>query len=171
MGNSDNSEMRGITSALGPGILWRDYMKTVVGALPVTWYERPPGIVDRQVCVNGGKLGGNGSGELPGPFCPGFRWTEHYVEGTEPKTDDRNFYTSCGIRLVAPFADWQRDYNAWAAGAVSGRFSYNGRFSWRICGFAPAASPSASPDGSPGASPRPSNTPKPTPTPRPSRRP
>ena len=25
MGNSDNSEMRGISSALGPGVLWRDY--------------------------------------------------------------------------------------------------------------------------------------------------
>src|SRR5438132_3337772 len=26
MGNSDNSDMRGISSALGPGVLWRDYM-------------------------------------------------------------------------------------------------------------------------------------------------
>jgi hypothetical protein len=142
-------------------------MKTVVGGLPVTWYERPPGIVDREVCVNPSKMGGNGSGEIPGPFCP-FRMPEKFVEGTEPKTDDRNFYTSCGIRLVAPFSDWQDDYNKWAANAVSGRHSYN-RFSWRICGFAPAPSPS--PSGSPGASPRPNNTPKPTSTPRPSRRP
>src|SRR5512132_2945628 len=45
MGNSDNSEMSGISSALGPGVLWRDYMRTVVGALPVTWYPEPDGIV------------------------------------------------------------------------------------------------------------------------------
>src|SRR6266851_359137 len=52
MGNSDNSEMRGISSALGPGVLWRDYMKTVVGALPPDEFKRPAGIVDKVVCVN-----------------------------------------------------------------------------------------------------------------------
>jgi membrane peptidoglycan carboxypeptidase len=171
MGNSNNTEMRGISSALGPGILWRDYMKTVVGSLPPDWYPRPEGIVDKVVCVNPVKTGGNGSGLLPGPSCP-FRMTEHFVQGTEPTTDDRNFYTSCGIQLRAPFADWQSYYNAWASRAVSGAHSY-GRFSWRICGFAPAP-PSASPSGSPGSTPppggqntpRPANTPKPTETPR-----
>jgi membrane peptidoglycan carboxypeptidase len=175
MGNSNNTEMRGISSALGPGILWRDYMKTVVGGLPADdWYPRPEGIVDKVVCVNPAHRGGNGSGLLPGPNCP-FRMTEHFVQGTEPKTDDRNFYTSCGINLRAPFSDWQADYNRWASGAVSGAYSYSGRFSWRICGFAPkpSESPSASPSGPPGAqnTPNPANTPKPTNTPRPSRRP
>ncbi len=163
MGNSDNSEMRGITSAMAPGVLWRDYMKKVMAGLPVEWYPRPDGIVDRVVCVNPSLYGGNGSGELPGPYCPaGFRMTEHYVAGTEPKKNDADFYTSCGIRLVAPFPDWQDDYNAWASGAVSGKYSY-GRFSWQICGFAPkpSPSPSASPGG-PGTSP----TPAPPPTKR-----
>ena len=173
MGNSDNSEMHGISSALGPGILWRDYMKTVVGQLPPDWYPRPDGIVDKTVCVNPSKLGGNGSGLLPGPYCPGYRWTEHYVQGTEPTTDDRNFYTSCGINLRAPFADWQADYNKWASGAVSGAYSYNGRFSWRICGFAPR--PIGSPSASPGASGSPSSPPDrtnpPQPTPKPTKRP
>src|SRR6266508_6742279 len=83
MGNSDNSEMRGISSALGPGILWRDYMKTVVASLPPDWYPRPDGIVDKVVCVNPSKYGGNGSGLLPGPYCPStYRWTEQYVQGT-----------------------------------------------------------------------------------------
>jgi len=167
MGNSDNSEMRGISSALGPGVLWRDYMKTVVGDLPVTWYERPAGIVDRVVCVNPSLVGGNGSGMLPGPYCPGYRFTEHYVEGTEPKANDADFYMSCGIRLVAPFSDWQPYYNAWATGAVSGTYSY-GRFTWNICGFTPQPSESPSANPSP---PRPTVTPRPTPTPRPTRRP
>jgi len=52
MGNSNNEEMRGISSALGPGILWRDYMKTVVGGLPPDPFPRPAGIVDKVVCVN-----------------------------------------------------------------------------------------------------------------------
>jgi hypothetical protein len=156
---------------MGPGVLWRDYMKTVVGGLPVTWYDRPEGIVDKVVCVNPLVTGGNGSGELPGPNCPGsFKWTEHFVAGTEPKNDDRNFYSSCGIRLVAPFADWQGAYNAWAQGAVSGRFSY-GRFFWTICGFVPR--PSESPSPSPGASapPGPTIPPFPTQPPRPTKRP
>src|SRR2546428_4017456 len=174
MGNSDNSEMRGISSALGPGVLWRDYMKTVVGSLPPDWYPRPDGIVDKTVCVNPVLLGGNGSGLLPGPNCPGtFKFTEHFVQGTEPTTDDRNFYTSCGIRLVAPFADWQGAYNARASGAVSGRFSY-GRFFWTICGFVPKPSESPSPSpggptGPPNATqpPFPTQPPRPTPTRKP----
>ncbi len=169
MGNSDNSEMRGISSALGPGVLWRDYMKTVVGGLPPTWYDKPAGIVDRVVCVNPSLTGGNGSGMLPGPFCPGYRFTEHYVEGTEPRANDADFYTSCGIRLVAPFPDWQPYYNTWAAGAVSGQYSY-GRFNWTICGFEPK--PSASPSGIPfpSATPPPPRT-TPPPTPRPTKKP
>src|SRR5438270_2382290 len=165
MGNSDNSEMRGITSAMGPGVLWRDYMKTVVGGLPPDWYPRPKGIVDRVVCVNPSLYGGNGSGELPGPWCPaGFRFTEKYVEGTEPKTDDRDFYTSCGIQLRVPFPDWQPFYERWAAGAVAGSFSY-GRFSWTICGF---AKPSVSPAPTPTTFRFPTS--RPTATPRPRRR-
>ncbi|HKW77942.1 MAG TPA: transglycosylase domain-containing protein [Candidatus Limnocylindria bacterium] len=164
MGNSDNSEMRGITSAMGPGVLWRDYMKTVVGGLPPDWYPRPSGIVDRVVCVNPGPYGGNGSGDLPGPNCPAsFRITEHYVEGTEPRKNDSDFYASCGIMLRAPFGDWQRDYNTWAQGAVDGKFSY-GRFTWTICGIEPKPSGSPSPGPSP-TGPRP----VPTPTPRPRR--
>ena len=179
MGNSDNSEMRGISSALGPGVLWRDYMKTVVGGLPVTWYDKPAGIVDRVVCVNPSLMGGNGSGMLPGPSCPAsFRFTEHYVEGTEPKSNDADFYTGCGIRLVAPFSDWQPYYNSWAAGAVSGAYSY-GRFSWNICGFAPKAT--ARPSDPPGVgvppgatSPPGGRTPIPTqapPAPKPTKKP
>ena len=165
MGNSDNSEMRGISSALGPGVLWRDYMKTVVGGLPVTWYPKPDGVVTVTVCTNPSLLGGNGSGDLPGPNCPsGFRRAENFVKGTEPKKNDADFYTSCGINLRAPFVDWQKDYNAWATGAVDGKYSY-GRFSWKICGF--EAKPSESPSASPGASGQPGTTPRPQPTPAP----
>ena len=169
MGNSDNSEMHGISSALGPGILWRDYMKTVVGGLPATWYDKPAGIVDRVVCVNPTLLGGNGSGVLPGPNCPSsYRFTEHYVEGTEPKTNDADFYQACGIRLIAPFVDWQPYFNSWAAGAVSGTYSY-GRFSWNICGFTPK--PSESPSPNPFATPPVGRTPIPTQPPKPTKRP
>ncbi len=169
MGNSDNSQMFGISSALGPGVLWRDYMKTVINQLPPDWYPKPAGIVDRTVCVNPSLYGGNGSGELPGPNCPaGFRFTEHYVEGTEPRKTDADFYTSCGINLRAPFADWQKDYNTWATGAVEGKFGY-GRFTWTICGF--DAKPSGSPSGAPTPPRSPSAPPPPTPKPGPTKKP
>jgi 1A family penicillin-binding protein len=180
MGNSDNSEMRGITSAMGPGVLWRDYMKTVVGGLPVTWYPKPAGIVTATVCVNPSLMGGNGSGDLPGPGCPSnFRKTENFVEGTQPRKNDADFYVGGCINLRAPFADWQADYNRWAVGAVSGSYSY-GRFSWNICGVAPKPSPPPSgqtftmppgvtnPPGINTPTPRP---PAPTPRPTSTRRP
>jgi len=163
MGNSDNTEMNGISSALGPGILWRDYMKTVVGALPPDDFKRPAGIVDKVVCVNPALTGGNGSGKLPGPNCPSsFRWTEQYVQGTEPTTDDRDVYLPGGCyKISIPFSDWTADIGKWASAANGGTYGY-GRFSWNICGYS-----RATPSGSPG-SPSPSGrTPAPTPTPRP----
>ena len=170
MGNSNNEVMYGISSALGPGILWRDYMKTVVGGLPPDPFPRPAGIVDRVVCVNPALTGGNGSGKLPGPYCPSsFRFTEHYVQGTEPTTDDRDVYTSCGYRLTTPFPDWQKDIDTWGRDAAAGLHSY-GRFNWVLCGYAPARpSGSPTPSGSPGASP--TAPPPATPPPKPGKRP
>jgi len=171
MGNSDNSEMNGISSALGPGILWRDYMKTVVGALPPDDFKRPAGIVDKVVCVNPALTGGNGSGKLPGPNCPSnFRWTEQYVQGTEPTSDDRDVYLPGGCyKISIPFPDWTADIGKWASAANGGAYGY-GRFSWNLCGYAkPSPSPSSSPVGGSPTPPR--QTPAPTPTPRPTKRP
>ncbi|MEA2661226.1 MAG: penicillin-binding protein [Chloroflexota bacterium] len=175
MGNSDNSEMSGISSALGPGILWRDYMKTVVGALPPDDFKRPAGIVDKVVCVNPSLTGGNGSGKLPGPNCPSsFRWTEQYVQGTEPTSDDRDVYLPGGCyKLTVPFSDWTADIAKWATAANGGAFGY-GRFSWNLCGYGstrPSGSPSASPSGSGTAPPGQTRPPAPTPQPKPTKKP
>jgi len=168
MGNSNNEVMYGISSALGPGILWRDYMKTVVGGLPPLDFKRPAGIVDRVVCVNPALTGGNGSGKLPGPYCPSnFRWTEQFVQGTEPTTDDRDVYTSCGYRLTTPFHDWQKDIDRWGREAAAGQHNY-GRFNWVLCGYAPPRpSSTPAPSGSPGPGSSPAPPPAPTPVPPP----
>ncbi|MBI3522405.1 MAG: hypothetical protein HY071_04800, partial [Chloroflexi bacterium] len=184
MGNSDNSEMQGISSALGPGVLWRDYMKTVVGGLPPDGFPRPDGIVDAVVCINPSLTGGQGSGKLPGAGCPGsWRKTEHFKAGTQP-TNSGDFFGPGGcINLRAPFSDWQKDYVAWARS-----YTGYGRFSWSFCGIAPPSptpcpsgatctpapcpadttcTPSPSPSGSGTPTPQPSITPQPTPPPRP----
>ncbi|MBI2773018.1 MAG: penicillin-binding protein [Chloroflexi bacterium] len=149
MGNADNDIMYGITSAMGPGVLWKDYMTKVVGGLPVVWYEKPDNVVNVTVCVNPALRGGNGSGKLPGPNCPaGFRRNEIFVKGTEPRTNDSDVYLAGGCyKLTAHFADWQGYANTWAAGAS--KYSA-GRFSGPFCGI--AAAPSGSPSASPGAS-------------------
>jgi membrane peptidoglycan carboxypeptidase len=127
MGNADNSQMYGISSAMGPGVLWRDYMKTVVGGLPAVWYQKPDDVVTETVCVNPALRGGNGSGLLPGPGCPaGWRWTENYVKGTEPKTDDRAVMINGCYRVIAHFTDWQGFANGWVSnhsGASGGRMN------------------------------------------------
>ena len=166
MGNANNEEMRGITSAMGPGVLWRDYMKSVVGGLPVEDFARPADIVNKVVCVNPGIMGGNGSGKLPGPECPaGFRRNEVFVKGTEPTTNDDAFWASPGcIRLVAHFPDWQPFANKWGAEANGGLHSY-GRFNWCIAGVGNVR-PSPSASATPAASPPPPRRPAPTPPPR-----
>ena len=170
MGNANNEEMRGINSAMGPGVLWRDYMKSVVGGLPVEDWKRPADVVEKVVCVNPGIMGGNGSGKLPGAKCPGnFRKTEVFVKGTEPTTNDDAFWASPGcIKLVAHFSDWQPYANAWGAAANGGAYNY-GRFNWCIAGVGttrPSGSPSASPGASP-SGPVPPRTAAPTPQPPP----
>jgi hypothetical protein len=142
-------------------------MKTVVGALPPDDFKRPAGIVDKVVCVNPALTGGNGSGKLPGPNCPsGFRWTEQYVQGTEPTSDDRDVYQPGCYRITVPFSDWAADIAKWASAANGGSYGY-GRFSWSICGYPksiPSPSASGGPAGPSPTPPRPTLPPRPTPT-------
>src|SRR5258708_24817075 len=149
-------------------------MKTEVGGKPGEELKRPAGIDDKVVCVNPALTGGNGSGLLPGPNCPSnFRWTEQYVAGTEPTSNDAGVYLPGGCyKIAVPFADWAGDIAKWAGAANAGTYNY-GRFNWNLCGY--AAKPSGSPSGSPGgpspAPPQPGQTtpppgPQPTPPPR-----
>ncbi len=172
MGNADNSQMFGISSALGPGVLWRDYMKTVVGGLPVTWYEKPDNVVNVTVCVNPALMGGNGSGLLPGPGCPSsWRKSEVFVKGTEPKTDDRAVMINGCYRVIAHFTDWQGYANGWVSG--HSRFSGGRMNSCYVAGaYAPipagfGVSPSPSPSATGSPSPFPSGS-APTSAPPPS---
>ena len=117
MGNSDNSQMYGISSAMGPGVLWREFMKEAIGQLqlPDSWYARPEGIVEKTVCVRPGLTGGVGSGLLPGPNCPSsWRTVEKYIAGTEPKTDDSAFFGRGCVNAAAERPEWLPDVMKWA---------------------------------------------------------
>jgi membrane peptidoglycan carboxypeptidase len=117
MGNSDNSEMHGISSAMGPGVLWREFMKAAIAQLQLAeeWYAPPEGIVERTVCVRPGLYGGVGSGLLPGPGCPAsWRVTERYIAGTEPTRNDAGVFGSGCLNALAERPEWQADLMAWA---------------------------------------------------------
>jgi membrane peptidoglycan carboxypeptidase len=160
MGNSDNSQMYGISSAMGPGVLWRTFNQDAIKQYnwSTEWYPRPAGIVDRTVCVKPGLLGGLGTGLLPSSSCP-WRMTEHFVQGTEPTYDDRAWWGGGGcIQPVSQSPAWRSDILKWASSSKG-----TARLGVSVCGAAPKPSPS--PSGSPGPSTSPSAPPQPQPTP------
>ncbi|HEY8730764.1 MAG TPA: transglycosylase domain-containing protein [Candidatus Limnocylindria bacterium] len=190
MGNSNGDLMEGISSAIGPGLLWRDYMKEIFAGFPASDWKRPPNIVEASVVTAPGAFGGYGSGLLPSSLTP-FSTREIFVKGTEPRKVDDWFTAGCAnpggaqkvamqIKEVGP-AVWKQYTDQWITDAIAGRRSY-GRYTWTLLppnGECPSPSPSPSPSGSPGGSsptpPRPSQTippiftvpPIPTPSPRP----
>jgi membrane peptidoglycan carboxypeptidase len=174
MGNSDGDPMEGISSAIGPGLLWRDYMKEIFADFPATDWKRPSNIIEASVVTAPGAFGGYGSGLLPSSLTP-FSTKEIFVKGTEPRKVDDWYGAGCTgaggsqrvamtVKEVGPAA-WKPYTDQWITEAIAGSRSY-GRYSWNLfppSGQCPSPSPSAS-----------AGTPSPTPpfgTPVPSRTP
>src|SRR6266508_5930226 len=67
MGNSNGDLMsqRDFFSAMGPGQLWREYMKEVLTGVEKKDWERPQNVVTANVVTAPGAYGGYGSGQLP----------------------------------------------------------------------------------------------------------
>ena len=175
MGNSNGDPMEGISSAIGPGLLWRDYMREIFADFPASDWKRPVNIVEANVVTAPGAFGGYGSGLLPSGLTP-FSTKEIFVKGTEPRKVDDWFTAGCAtsgtqkvamqIKEVGP-ASWKPYTDQWITEAIAGQRGY-GRYTWNLLpasGSCPSPSPSASP-GPPSASPpRPSGSGAPTPTP------
>ncbi len=79
VGNTDNESMVNVTGLSGAAPIWNAVMRKYHEAIPAAWYERPPGIVDKAVCVP--------SGLVPTPSCQSQR-NEIFVAGTEPTQPD-----------------------------------------------------------------------------------
>ncbi len=168
MGNSNNSEMSAVdfSSAMGPGQLWRDFMKEALADTPAADWDKPADIVTVNVVSAPGAFGGYGSGLLPSSLSP-FSMPENFVKGKVPAKQDDWFVQGCagadGTRKVAlqlkesAPAQWTRYTDRWVADANAGRHTY-GRYSWNVLGSQPCPSPSPTPSPSP--------SPSPSPTPR-----
>jgi membrane peptidoglycan carboxypeptidase len=163
MGNSNGDAMQGISSAIGPGLLWRDYMKEIFADFPASDWKRPGNIVEANVVTAPGAFGGYGSGLLPSSLTP-FSTREIFVKGTEPRKADDWFTAGCvsdgsqrvamRIKETGP-ASWKPYTDQWITEAIAGQRSY-GRYTWTLF---PASGQCPSPSPSPSASPTPSATP------------
>ncbi|MFN8570065.1 MAG: PBP1A family penicillin-binding protein [Kouleothrix sp.] len=79
VGNADGQPMEAISGISGAGPVWHDVMLAAHQGLPPARFDRPPGIVERTICAEGGML--------PGPSCPATR-RERFVAGAEPTRAD-----------------------------------------------------------------------------------
>ena len=81
VGNTDNESMENVTGLSGAAPIWNAVMRKYHENVPPAWYDQPPGITSRVVCVP--------SGLLPTDTCPGGNQrTEIFVAGTEPTLSD-----------------------------------------------------------------------------------
>jgi penicillin-binding protein 1C len=87
VGNTDNESMENVTGLSGAAPIWNAVMRKYHEGLPAIWYDRPPGIVDRVICLP--------SGLLPTDSCQDQR-SEIFVAGTEPTVSD-NIWQSFDI--------------------------------------------------------------------------
>ncbi len=79
VGNTDNESMNSVTGASGAAPIWNAVMRKVLEDEPAQWYERPPNIITRTVCMP--------SGLLPSEWCQRQR-AEIFIAGTEPTVVD-----------------------------------------------------------------------------------
>jgi membrane carboxypeptidase/penicillin-binding protein PbpC len=79
VGNADGRSMRAVSGISGAGPVWHAVMLAAHRGLPPRPFVRPPGIVEREVCAEGGML--------PAPACPATR-LERFIEGTAPTQPD-----------------------------------------------------------------------------------
>ncbi|MBW7882162.1 MAG: transglycosylase domain-containing protein, partial [Caldilineaceae bacterium] len=75
VGNTDNESMQNVTGLSGAAPIWNAVMRKYHESEPPQWYDMPPGIVQRVVCMP--------SGLLPTDQCQEQR-AEIFVAGTEP---------------------------------------------------------------------------------------
>ena len=180
MGNSNGELMssRDFSSAIGPGQLWRDYMKEIFSGFPSTDWQRPSNVVTANVVTAPGDFGGYGSGLLPSGLAP-FSTQEIFVKGTQPVKVDDWYVQGCpaadGTRKVAMKiqdprapAAWQRYTDQWIRDAIAGARTY-GRYTWNLVSPDPCPTPSPTPSPTPtqrgGPTLPPGRTPTPLPTP------
>jgi membrane carboxypeptidase/penicillin-binding protein PbpC len=109
VGNADGAPMQRISGVSGAGPIWRDFMLAAHRSQPVRAFERPAGLVRREVCAL--------SGLLPTPECTHTR-AEWFLDGSQPArrddwhrrvlADARTGAERVVLDLPAPLREWAR---------------------------------------------------------------
>jgi len=81
VGNSDNSPMNDVSGITGAAPIWHDVMEKSLEGQPPTPFERPAGVVEAEICLDGG--------HAPAASCPpDRRRIEIFKSGQEPLPPD-----------------------------------------------------------------------------------
>jgi penicillin-binding protein 1C len=96
VGNSDYRAMRDITGLTGAAPIWHEYLRAVLQGRPDEPFERPEGMMEREICAL--------SGLLPTPACTDTQ-LEWFIEGTEPTILD----DTCRTVEVDILTGWPAD--------------------------------------------------------------
>ena len=105
VGNADGSPMNDVSGVDGAGPIWHDAMMAAALSRQMSWYARPPGIVEATVCAP--------TGLLPGADCPS-PVRELFVAGTVPVMRER-YYSRAADGSIA--IDPPTEARAWARDA------------------------------------------------------
>jgi penicillin-binding protein 1C len=96
VGNFNGSPMREVSGVTGAAPILHDVMEYLHRRHGTTWFERPPGIVEREVHPLTGRLVSAGRGER-----------EKFVSGEFPPPESAGDYAADGrVRLGAEYAAW-----------------------------------------------------------------
>jgi penicillin-binding protein 1C len=88
VGNNDNSPMIGVPGSRGAGPIWKGFMTRALANVPPSNFERPPGIVEREICAD--------SGTQPSPYCPNRR-LEIFADHQLPLDSSQDLWQAVGI--------------------------------------------------------------------------
>jgi penicillin-binding protein 1C len=104
-GNADGSPMIDVSGVEGAAPIWRDAMIAAAMGRRMSWYARPPAIVEAIVCAP--------TGLMPGPYCPS-PTREVFLAGTQPTAREAYYVRDDSGRVVI---DPPTEARAWAIDA------------------------------------------------------
>ena len=95
VGNTDNESMENTTGLDGAAPIWNAVMRYYLRDKPPVWYDQPPTVTSRTICVP--------SGLLPTESCPASsQRAEIFVAGTEPTLSDNIWQALTGRQASWP---------------------------------------------------------------------
>ena len=104
VGNADGAPLYDVAGVDGAGPIWRDAMMAAALGRRMSWYARPPGVVEATICAP--------TGLLPGPDCPS-PVRELFASGTVPTSGERYYSRDADGRIVIDppleARSWARD--------------------------------------------------------------